>query len=75
MRSGLLYQGLSALCFAIAILSFTPWASASSDEYYCKKGGDPCDHNCPSDKPKCEAVYFNCPNGPCWACPGCQKAT
>jgi len=74
VKSGLLYQALSALCFAITILSFAPWVSASSDgEFYCRKDGSGgCAKHCPSDKPICEPVPFNCPNGPCYACSGCK---
>ena len=51
-----LYQCLSALCFAVAILSFAPWASAADPNYYCKEHGtcNGCDSNCPSTKPICK---------------------
>jgi hypothetical protein len=75
MVSRLLYQGLSMLCFAIAILSVAPWVSAESDGYYCRKKGTGggCDWNCPADKPTCETVTIVINGGVGVACSGCKK--
>jgi hypothetical protein len=53
MVSRLIYQSLTALCFAVAILSFAPWASADGDEIdpTCPLAGDHCDKHCPPEKP------------------------